>query len=118
MLGKLFRHGLYSFFVRLGSALSGVEPHYKVQYGIKMNSPYWLLLREMRMWLDNGTCQCGDLDCPHTHGQRGLYCTHRIGKGNRLQLHHLPGTKRLQGWRYFFRELEGCRMVCDKCHRD
>lgn len=118
MLGKLFRHWVYINVTRLASAATGVEPYYKTKYSMEMQSPYWLLLRQVRMWKDGGVCQCSDLDCPHHHGQRGLVCTHRIGKGNRLQFHHLPGTKRLQGWRYFFRELEGCRMVCDKCHRN
>ena len=103
MLFKLLRYGLYSFIVRRASALTGVRPHYKVQYSLSMLSPYWLLMRRARLWLDRGRCQvCG------TRGE----------PGNRLQLHHLPGTKRLQGWGNFWREVRGCEMRCDRCHSD
>lgn len=101
MMGRLIRYGLYSFFVRLASALTGVEPHYKVQYGLRMKSPYWLLLRQLRLAADNYRCQrCGTEGVP----------------GNRLQLHHKPGTKRLQGWGNFWKEFRGCEMLCDRCH--
>lgn len=118
MLGKLIRHGIFIGLYRFASAVTGVKPHYKVEYGVEMQRPYWIVLRWLVMRRDKGKCQCSHQDCPHSHGRRGLTCTHPIGKGNRLQMHHVKGTKRLQGWNHILTERDGCVMLCDRCHHN
>ena len=103
MLGKLIRHGIFIGLYRFASAVTGVKPHYKVEYGIEMQRPYWIVLRWLVMRRDKGKCQqCGTSGYP----------------GNRLQMHHRPGTKRLQGWNYILTERDGCVMLCDQCHNN
>ena len=97
---KLFRHYIYSQIVEEASDLTGVQPHYKVKYQLSMLRPRWLVLRWLRMKIDDGQC-------------------HQCGSSKRLQLHHPPGVKRNNpGISGFLRELIGTRMLCDECHHD
>lgn len=104
MIGKVLRHWAYTQITNFAEAVTGVQPYWRTKYDLYLVSGRWQLIRGIRMWQD---------------GQKCTRCGKSGHRGNRLQIHHLPGTKRMdKGVAGFFRELTGCTTLCDKCHRD
>lgn len=94
-MSELVGKAVYVFLVRLAQHWTGQAPHYKAQYGLYLQGPRWLILRELRKWWDGWECvRCGD--------RRGL------------QVHHLSYTHKGKG--LGVREFLDLRTLCDKCH--
>ena len=95
MLNTFLKRFFYTQLVGLAQSVTGVKPHYKVQYSLYLYGPRWFVLRNLRLWWDGWSC----VDC---------------GRRWPLDVHHTTYADKGKGWGVG--EFLDLRTVCDGCH--
>lgn len=95
MIEQFLRRWAYRYLLGWVQRLTGIQPHYRVQYQSYLYGPRWFVIRNLRVWWDGWNC----VDCGARHG---------------LQVHH--NSYRNKGKGTGIGEFFDCVTVCDGCH--